>query len=301
MTTAQERISSIFEAAEYEERDEQTSHDPASFSRRPEVQYIDIYSLIPNSRNRDVNMIHVSELARNIRLNGLLQYPTVSPNGTGKYGILAGEHRWHACKLNVEQYGDDTYLRMPCIVKARNEIDNELILIDTNLIDYALNPYDMMMNVGRKEELLRRKKKSGELKGELKDIIVEQSSLQRTQVQTYLTVYKKGGIEIKEALRNKRINLAQAAKLSKYLPEDQKQELEQLVDHRYQKKSKDDHRTQEERFKSILDEFDAAAYLLQIFLQQLPKELKTEKKQDLLNIVSDIRHLINAMDPEETE
>mgnify|MGYP000036042469 CR=1 FL=1 len=181
---------------------------------REEMRMLQIDTLIPSENNRKLNDAFVDELADNIKLNGLLQAPVVTPIDNGMYRILTGHHRVAACKkLNK---ADGSFQTIRCMIKRKDEIDCELLMLDTNLKINTLNPYDRMMAIGRKEELLKEKKKREQIKGgNIKMIIAEETGLKRSQVQTYLTIYKKASVEVKKALQNEQITLSQAASLAK--------------------------------------------------------------------------------------
>ena len=210
-------VSGLFQANRQAGSETVTSYQ---MIEKDEVRSLPIDALIPSDINRELDHDFVTELANNIRMNGLMQYPVVKPIGDGTFTILAGHHRIAACKKLKE--ADGSYQTVRCLIKRSDDIDSELLLLDTNLQINTLSVYDKVMAIGRKEELLKEKKKRDHAKGgNLKHIIAEESGLKRSQIQTYLTVYKKAIPEVKEALRKEKITLTQAVAISQKPANDQ--------------------------------------------------------------------------------
>lgn len=210
-------VSGLFQANRQSDPDTGTNYQ---IIEKDEVRSLAIDALIPSEINRELDNDFVTELANNIRMNGLMQYPVVKPIGDGTFTILAGHHRIAACKKLKE--ADGSYQTVRCLIKRSDDIDSELLLLDTNLQINTLSVYDKVMAIGRKEELLKEKKKRDHAKGgNLKNIIAEESGLKRSQIQNYLTVYKKAAPEVKEALRQEKITLTQAVAISQKPMNDQ--------------------------------------------------------------------------------
>lgn len=283
-------ITNMFEEIEDLDMAETIIQKEKELIQRDDTKIIDIYDLIPHERNRELDQIYVEDLAKNIRLNGLLQYPIVTPDGNGKFVILAGHNRIAACKYNVENYDEEIYKKIRCIVKSSDDIDNELILIDTNVKINPLSPYDLMNALGRKEELLRLKKQKGEIKGNLKSIISEESTLARSQVQTYLTIYKKAVPAVKKALKSSTINLSQAFKISKLPIERQDEELIQ-IQMKKSKKNKDVN----ERYQRLLKSYFNASSSLNDYLQTLPESMLDDRQHDLMLLITQMHGLIKVI------
>lgn len=260
-------------------------------SNRDDTMILDIYDLIPHERNRALSAENVSDLAKNIRLNGLLQYPIVKPDGNGKFIILAGHNRIAACKLNVEEFKEEKFKKIRCIVKNSDPIDSELILIDTNVKSNPLTPYDMMIALGRKEELLKIKKQNGELKGNLKNIISEESTLARSQVQTYLSIYKKATHNVKTALKDGSINLSQALKLCKLSNELQ----EDLLEEQLMKKESLHPADPNSQYRKLLHNYQKSGAALSKYLSTLPVRMIDSKQKDLLKFIEQMSDLLDMI------
>jgi ParB/RepB/Spo0J family partition protein len=61
---------------------------------------VPVSSIIPGSNDRKLfARVELEELAESIRTIGLIQSPTVTPLGDGRYRLVAGERRWRAVQL----------------------------------------------------------------------------------------------------------------------------------------------------------------------------------------------------------
>lgn len=181
-----------------------------------ESKLINISMIKDNPLNRELNMDKVHEYVQSIKQVGLIHDPVVKANSDSTYTLLAGHHRIAACRILAET--DKNYETIRCKVKDIDDIDAELILLDSNVRNNPLSPYEKMMAIGRIEELYRVKQVSGTLR----DVIAEDSSLKPTQVGTYLRIYKKGSDEVKQALKNESISLTKASQLAKLSIEEQR-------------------------------------------------------------------------------
>lgn len=171
---------------------------------RNESRIVALDTILPHANNRQLNQDKIIDLANSIEMNGILQPPVVLDMQNGTYVLLAGHHRMEACKLLHMS-------ELRCIVKQGLDRDDaELILIDTNLLNTPLSPYEKMMAIGRKEEILKEKK----TKGTMRNIIAENLSLEPTQVGTYLKIYKRASDEVKESLKQGTITLERASQLT---------------------------------------------------------------------------------------
>lgn len=189
--------------------------------------------LIANSKNRSVNQDKVLSIAESIIANGrMIDKPQVTLLSNGKALLWAGHHRTAAVTYLVEEKGMDEFEYIKCDVLEQNELDNELLMIDTNLEREELSVYDKMNAIGRKEELylLKKRKKELEYAGSARSYIASTSkNLEETQVGVHLRVYKKGCKAVKSALKDEKITLTQAYKLAALTEKEQKAKLEEIL------------------------------------------------------------------------
>lgn len=180
---------------------------------------IPLENLVGHEKNRELDQEKIKAYAKSIEINGLLQDPVVKANGDGTYTILSGHHRIEACR--ILQQTDSQYSQVRCKLLDIDDIDAELALLDSNIETNPLSPYEMMLALGRKEEILKEKR----VKGTLREVISEDLGMKPTQVGKYLKVYKKGSKELWKKLKDGNITLEKAAALSSLSLDNQKNTL----------------------------------------------------------------------------
>lgn len=209
-----------------------------SVNQKNDTKLIPIHALIPHPNNRPVDHNVVRSLSDSIAINGLQQYPTVTDNGDGRFTILAGHHRIEACKLLLKTYGDHTFNNIRCKVIPYDRLYNELVLLDTNIQSNPLSNYEMMIAIGRKEEILKtlKQENTNVYTGSLRKVLASETRLAPTQVQTYLSIYHKATSNVKKALKDEKITLSEALRLVNKYTENQDEYLRNL--HKKSKKEK---------------------------------------------------------------
>lgn len=227
------------EVETYTELDQQT-YQSANKVREKVFYYKD---LIPNKKNRLVNHDKVLSIAESIIANGrMIDKPQVTLLDNGKALLWAGHHRTAAITYLVEEKGLKEFEYIKCDVLENNDLDNEILMIDTNLAREELSVYDKMNAIGRKEELYLFKKKNKELEyvGSARSYISSTSkNLNETQIGVHLRVYKKGCNEVKNALKDEKITLTQAYKLAALNEKEQKEKLKEILFPKKKKKQED--------------------------------------------------------------
>ena len=181
------------------------------------TKIVDYKKLIPFKKNRSLVSQRVSQLVESIKLHGkLLEDPIVTENHDGTYTILSGHHRLAAIKQLVEIEHLSEFSKLRVKIEEKNDLDNELTMIDCNLEREELSSFDKMMAIGRKEEILLEKKERKEIQyaGSTRSYIAASNQLKETQVGVYLRVYKKGSKPLKKALQENKLNITQAYDLA---------------------------------------------------------------------------------------
>lgn len=182
---------------------------------------IELSNIIDNPKNRSVSDAKVAEYAESILEIGMIEDPVVTSMGNGTFMILSGHHRIAACRKLSQTY--DGYDVVRCKVMQKDEIDQEIVLLQGNIMHNPLTAYEKMIAIGRQEELLRMK---GE-RGTLRSKIAQNTGLKPTQVQTNLTIYKKATPEVKEALKEGTITLEHARELAVQSEDTQKRSIKE--------------------------------------------------------------------------
>lgn len=198
-------------------KDEEEKKPATSLTRLSNMsRIIPLESLVGHEKNRELDQEKIKAYAESILINGLLQDPVVKPKGDGTYTILSGHHRIEACRRLQKM--DSQYAQVRCKLLDVDDLDAELALLDSNIETNPLSPYDMMLALGRKEEILKEKR----VKGTLRAIISEDLGMKPTQVGKYLKVYKKGCEELWKQLKDGSITLEKAAAISNLSQDEQK-------------------------------------------------------------------------------
>lgn len=201
-------------------KDEEEKKPAATLTRLSNMsRIIPLESLVGHEKNRELDQEKIKAYAESIMINGLLQDPVVKSKGDGTYTIISGHHRIAACRRLQEM--DPQYAQVRCKLLDVDDLDAELALLDSNIETNPLSPYEMMLALGRKEEILKEKR----VKGTLRAIISEDLGMKPTQVGKYLKVYKKGCEELWKQLKEGSITLEKAAALSNLSQEEQKNAL----------------------------------------------------------------------------
>lgn len=175
--------------------------------------------IIRNPENREINLEKVRELTESIQLVGLLHDPAVKPIGDDMYMLVSGEHRYRAFEQLARM--DPSYNHITCKIVNQDDLHTELALLDGNLKSNGLSPYEEIMAIGRREEIL------GELKvpGTKRDVIAKEIGQKPTQIGKKLKIYKKAIPEVHQELKYNRITIERAAELAGLDPDQQKQAL----------------------------------------------------------------------------
>lgn len=207
------------------------AYTPALSNRRKWIHYGQI---LPNPNNREINREKVKSIAESILTHGrILEDITVVPlknENEERYMILAGHHRYYA-NLSLVEAGHTDFEYLKCSIANDDPIENELIVIDTNLERSELTAYEKMMAIGRKEELLKEQIHAGKRtmkEKSMRDMVAKESNLKPTQTGAYLRIYKKGCAELKQALKKDQITLENAAALALKTPQQQCESLAKL-------------------------------------------------------------------------
>lgn len=175
-----------------------------------------------NPDNREINMDKVHELMESIENIGLLHDPAVRTLNNGKYMLISGGHRYEAYVQLSKT--DDKYQYIRCKVVDNDDLHTELAMIDGNLKSNGLSPYEEVMAVGRREEILRTIGKTGTLR----DVIAKELGQGATQVGKKLKIYKKASNEVLAAFRDGSITFEKAAALSSLSHEEQQRKLNNI-------------------------------------------------------------------------
>lgn len=105
----------------------------------------DVFSMLPDNK--------FQELKSSIARNGVLSPLIIRAKGDGRFQILSGRNRRKACKeLGI--------LKIPCVIKNYDDIQAELVAIETNLAQREnISPVEKGKAYRKQLELLKKMKK----------------------------------------------------------------------------------------------------------------------------------------------
>lgn len=225
----------------------------AEIQRRTE--YIPYGHIHPNSRNK-MSMQGLEALASQIKNSGLEQPLVVYQREDGEYTLLTGERRYRAIGMLIESGEWDKDKPVECKVKDldrmslpldfegkemlsilvtnqnRNktdadkafEVENWTKLISelrSKGVEYLVSEYDEQGNFVQ----------SGKIAGvNTKEVIAEQMGIASGQVAKFNKVENRGSESLKEALKNNRINVNNAARVAGMDTEEQEKFIRQTLE-----------------------------------------------------------------------
>ncbi len=111
------------------------------------IQKIEISQIEPNKQQprTSFDSVALEELAGSIKRYGILQPLVVTPDGPGKYKIVAGERRWRAAGLAKLE-------RVPAIVRSAHELEQLEIALVENVQRVDLSPLEQAVSIQRLHE-----------------------------------------------------------------------------------------------------------------------------------------------------
>lgn len=114
------------------------------FDDQERVQRIVVSALVPNPHQPRSTFDDeaLAGLAASIKEHGILQPLVVTPNGEGKYAIVAGERRWRAAQLAGES-------KVPVIVRTTKELERLEIALVENVQRVDLSPLEQAVSIER--------------------------------------------------------------------------------------------------------------------------------------------------------
>lgn len=114
------------------------------FEEHERVQKIPVGDLVPNDAQPRTHFDQEAlvQMADSIQRYGVLQPLVVTPQGQGKYSIVAGERRWRAARLA----GLD---KVPALVRTTKELERLEIAIVENVQRVDLSPLEQAVSIER--------------------------------------------------------------------------------------------------------------------------------------------------------
>lgn len=143
--------------------------DPAGATMQVEMLPIDW--ILPNPDNKIYHVGDVSQLAEDIRKNGVRQPLEVVRTGGMTYKLIGGERRLTACQELLDG-GDDRFSSLPCIIlESKGELDDRIALITANATARELTDGERLAQYEALKDALTEKKQAGQLEGKVRDAL----------------------------------------------------------------------------------------------------------------------------------
>ena len=112
------------------------------FDDQEKIQKVALSVLVPNPHQPRTSFDQEAlvQLAESIKQYGILQPLVVTPQGQGKYAIVAGERRWRAAQLAGEA-------KVPVIVRSTKELERLEIALVENVQRVDLSPLEQAVSI----------------------------------------------------------------------------------------------------------------------------------------------------------
>lgn len=116
----------------------------ALFDDQDRVQKIAVGDIVPNAAQPRTSFDDdaLAGLAESIKQHGIVQPLVVTPHGSGKYQIVAGERRWRAAQLAK-------LARVPALVRTTKELERLELAIVENVQRVDLSPLETAVSIER--------------------------------------------------------------------------------------------------------------------------------------------------------
>lgn len=209
----------------------------AAVDNKPKARFrtkdINIDQLYSNDKNF-YSIPDIEQLAQDIFAVGLLENLTVvhDPCDRGEYRIIAGERRWRALTLLVEQ-GHEEFAVASCQIKTPAEENEEMIQLIVANTYRNKTTADILEEQKKLEETLKRMKEQGLTlngykldSGRLRDVIADMMQVSSTKIAQIESINKKLIPEFTEELKNGGLTFSAAYEISKMSEDIQEDMLE---------------------------------------------------------------------------
>lgn len=209
-----------------------TTQEERDDRKREKVQNIPIEEIddFPDHPFKVRNDESMAKLVDSIQENGVLTPITVRRKEDGRYELLSGHRRKHACLCcGIKE--------MPAIVKELSRDEGIIYMVDSNLQREEIMPSEKAFSYKMKLDALKRQGYRSDLTCapmghkltgvKSRDVVAEQSDDSREQVRRYIRLTLLIP-EILEMVDNKQVGFRPAVEISYLRPEEQKDLLETM-------------------------------------------------------------------------
>lgn len=176
---------------------------------------------------REITKAAIEKLADLLEADGeVLQPLLVRRHGADTYEILAGHKRFLACRMLVEERGEEAFAMIPCCLRSLDDIKAEFAVYSTNGYE-SKTPYEQMKEIEGMARLMKEHPEAFPAeKGRLVERIGRQLHLSRSVVGDYQNISHNLGEKGKAAFREGKLDKSAALTMASF----SKQQQEEMVE-----------------------------------------------------------------------
>lgn len=203
-------------------------------AKRMEEIYVEADQIHPAKENQGISITKIEELAQAIQDVGLLSPLIVRQREDGEYKLVAGERRYRAIKMNIEngKWEKDDPIR--CFLFDPEKID--LALSDEDKEEYVRlvensnqrdkTDGDKLREIQKLKKIYEKLRREGDFSGSTRDHLVEDTGLSPSTIAQYTKVENQGSDELIDAVLENRVGISAATKIASLPEEEQAQVIE---------------------------------------------------------------------------
>ena len=145
-----------------------------------EMRWVNLNQLEEDPMNEEIyNTDGIEELAADIELNGLMQYPLVRFMPGGMYRIISGHRRVKALRLLAKQ-DKEQWKTIPVILDSdKDETSIAIKLISANAVNRHMTRREQFLQAIKLYELLTEQKEKENLPGRVRDMVAKKLNISR--------------------------------------------------------------------------------------------------------------------------
>lgn len=152
-----------------------------------EMRWVNLSQLEDDPMNEEIyNTDGIEELAADIELNGLMQYPLVRFMPGGMYRIISGHRRVKALRLLAKQ-DKEQWKTIPVILDSdKDETSIAIKLISANAVNRHMTRREQFLQAIKLYELLTEQKEKENLPGRVRDMVAKKLNISSGSVGAFL-------------------------------------------------------------------------------------------------------------------
>lgn len=194
-----------------------------------EMRWVNLSQLEDDPMNEEIyNTDGIEELAADIELNGLMQYPLVRFMPGGVYRIISGHRRVKAIRLLAKK--DKTQWKtIPVVLDSdTDETSIAIKLISANAVNRHMTRREQFLQALKLYELLTEQKEKENLPGRVRDMVAKKLNISSGSVGAYLQMSNNLIALLLEYYLDGSLSKSAAIEMSKLPEEKQEQFLDKI-------------------------------------------------------------------------